>query len=357
MENETHKRKKKTKPMFFQVTIAEDKVLGRTPATSTLPPNLAWQDTEDIWYQCPFCPRPNTYGAHITHLETYFCTPERLHVLETCCGSAVLDVQQSGTQWHVDSEGHIGAPFKRIRRVCKTLVAVHNPGVVGNWAQPAMQYDWTCATEPEHPYLVPTRETACVEYEDGSKVYFCGEDWEGPGERPAVPCPGLLLILEPEAEAEAEAAETEPKTRVQLLRENHYWDWPGNSAMCTLCSDIAPVEYTVRRVNDSMDGPDVTVMRCDVCSAFMILDVDCSHPDTLSFNGLQMTFIPAKLVTRAGIAGTPADTWTSRETFNLNDFTFGNNLECSTFLYEEDAEIVFECQGGPRIQLATADGD
>jgi hypothetical protein len=131
--------------------------------------------------------------------------------------------------------------------------------------------------------------------------------------------------------------------------------------MCTVCTDIAHVEETVRRSMDwESDEPDkITTVQCDACSALMILDEGCCRPiapEAMGTNGSRMLFIPAKLVTRAAVAGTEdAEIWTCRDTFNLNDFCFGNdNKDCGTFLYE-DGNVKVQCHDGPVLQLGSLD--
>jgi hypothetical protein len=215
-------------------------------------------------------------------------------MLRTCCGVAALDLTdptedplegpRNGTVWRVVDERdgmviRIGAPFKRIRQMCTSLKTVEGTGTgtgtgtgMGTntpWFRPAVVFDQSCAVDPVDPYLVQIRVSARVEYEDGSVVIIRGEN---ECDRPAVACPGLLLIKD----------DADTDTRSHL-------DWPSRG-ICTLCNHTVEVEETVL---DELSETHV-VFYCESCDAMIILKdappTQSSQPDLL--------FVPGMLVVR-----------------------------------------------------------
>jgi hypothetical protein len=94
----------------------------------------------------------------------------------------------------------------------------------------------------------------------------------------------------------------------------------------------------------------------------MILDEGCCKPippDAPGANGFRMLFVPAKLVTRAGLSGAAEETWTSLHTFNLNDFSFGSaNFNCTKYLchHGDEENVKVHCHDGTVLRFGDLDG-
>jgi hypothetical protein len=184
--------------MFFELRVNPACITHRTATTVSVDTSITDNEyDEEVWYPCPFCGR-DSYRAFVVEKEGVVGD---VPIVRTCCGMAALDVEVSGEvwSWRIASErnGHIGVPFKRVKRVCTALKSVGLPGTDMD-VLPALVFDWAEARTREdhsttlHPYLVDCDITVAVEYDGGHMVFITPELCKTP--HPSLPSPGLLVL-------------------------------------------------------------------------------------------------------------------------------------------------------------------